>query len=83
MARRTSDTPAIGRAGVPVPNVDGVVVRPSSWAAGMMGLRLDGSPSHEEIAARAYEIFLARGSEPGRHEEDWFLAEQELRARSS
>jgi hypothetical protein len=49
----------------------------------MMGLRLDGSPSHEEIAARAYEIFLARGSEPGRHEEDWLRAEQELRARSS
>ncbi|MBJ6765345.1 DUF2934 domain-containing protein [Myxococcaceae bacterium JPH2] len=36
-------------------------------------------PSHERIARRAYEIFLARGSAPGSPEQDWFQAERELR----
>ena len=33
----------------------------------------------ERIAARAYEIFVARGREDGHHEEDWYQAERELR----
>jgi len=36
------------------------------------------APSHEEIARRSYEIFLARGGEPGHAEEDWLAAEREL-----
>jgi len=36
-------------------------------------------PSHEDIAARAYELYLARGSLDGYSEEDWLLAEAELR----
>jgi hypothetical protein len=36
-------------------------------------------PSHEQIARRAYEIFLARGSQPGNPEQDWHQAERELR----
>jgi hypothetical protein len=36
-------------------------------------------PSHEEVAARAYELYLARGSVDGYSEEDWLLAEAELR----
>lgn len=39
------------------------------------------SPSQEEIARRAYEIFLARGGEPGHEQEDWLQAESELRER--
>lgn len=38
-----------------------------------------GSPSHEQVARRAYEIFLARGGTPGNPEQDWFQAERELR----
>jgi DUF2934 family protein len=38
-------------------------------------------PTHEEIAARAYELYLARGSVDGYSEEDWMLAEAELRRR--
>jgi hypothetical protein len=38
-----------------------------------------GPPTPEQIAARAYEIFLERGGEHGRHDEDWLRAEQELR----
>jgi hypothetical protein len=33
----------------------------------------------EEIARRAYEIYLARGREPGHEREDWLRAEKELR----
>jgi hypothetical protein len=36
-------------------------------------------PSHEDIAARAYELYLARGSLDGYSEEDGLLAEAELR----
>ncbi len=35
--------------------------------------------NHEQIARRAYEIYLARGGEHGRHEDDWNQAERELR----
>jgi hypothetical protein len=37
------------------------------------------APSEEEIARRAYEIFLSRGGEPGHEAEDWQQAERELR----
>lgn len=41
-----------------------------------------GEPTHEEIAARAYELYLARGSLDGYSEEDWLMAEAELRNRT-
>ena len=37
--------------------------------------------SSEEIAARAYEIFLARGAAHGNDLDDWLQAEQELMTR--
>ena len=39
----------------------------------------NGEPTHEAIAARAYELYLARGSLDGYSEEDWLMAEAELR----
>ena len=36
------------------------------------------APSHEVIAALAYELWIARGSEDGGADEDWFEAEREL-----
>jgi hypothetical protein len=33
---------------------------------------------HDEVARRAFEISLRRGSEPGHEEEDWLRAEHEL-----
>ena len=36
------------------------------------------APTREQIALRAYELFLARGSEPGHESEDWLAAEAEL-----
>lgn len=36
------------------------------------------APTHEEIALRAYEIYLERGGAPGSALEDWTRAESEL-----
>ena len=37
--------------------------------------------SREVIAHRAYELYVERGSEPGKEVEDWVRAEKELAAR--
>jgi hypothetical protein len=42
-----------------------------------------GNPSTDEIALRAYHIFLERGATPGNELEDWVRAERELIANSS
>ena len=34
--------------------------------------------AHEQIAHRAYELFLARGGGPGQADADWFQAEREF-----
>jgi hypothetical protein len=36
-------------------------------------------PSHQDIAARAYELYVERGRESGHAHEDWLRAERELR----
>lgn len=35
-------------------------------------------PTHEQIAKRAFEIFLARGGSHGHDRDDWLQAEYEL-----
>jgi hypothetical protein len=35
-------------------------------------------PAQDQIAARAYEIYLERGSTPGDPMQDWLQAEREL-----
>lgn len=35
-------------------------------------------PTHDEIAQRSYELYLARGGEHGQAEQDWLRAEAEL-----
>jgi hypothetical protein len=40
-------------------------------------------PDRDEIARLAYSYWLARGGHGGSPEDDWFRAEQELRARRS
>jgi hypothetical protein len=39
-------------------------------------------PGNQEIAARAYEIFLARGATRGNDVEDWLQADRELAEKS-
>ena len=38
------------------------------------------SLSHDEIALRAYELWEERGRAQGSDRDDWYLAEQQLRA---
>jgi hypothetical protein len=40
---------------------------------------LKNCPSHDDIAARSYSYWEARGFQGGSPEEDWLRAEQELR----
>jgi hypothetical protein len=35
-------------------------------------------PTEADVRERAYQLFLARGAEPGRDLEDWLQAEREL-----
>jgi hypothetical protein len=39
-------------------------------------------PTQEQIARRAYKLWLERGAEPGHEREDWLRAEKELSERS-
>jgi hypothetical protein len=43
----------------------------------------DPAQHHEEIARLAYALWEERGCTDGAHEEDWFRAEQQLRAQLS
>jgi uncharacterized protein YndB with AHSA1/START domain len=40
------------------------------------------APTHEEIAQRAYELYLERGQAPGYEAENWLQAEKELSGKS-
>lgn len=51
--------------------------RPSP-AAGSEAASLASAIFHKEIAARAYELFMARGSQHGDDWADWFRAEAEV-----
>ncbi|HEX3693746.1 MAG TPA: DUF2934 domain-containing protein [Polyangia bacterium] len=39
-------------------------------------------PTFDEIAARSFELYLARGAEDGHDVEDWLAAEAQLSASS-
>src|SRR5437868_4109427 len=39
-----------------------------------------GAPTHEQIAERAYQIWLIRGMPAGTDAENWFEAEKQLRS---
>ena len=51
---------------------------PKRNSHGKIVLRVDSR--EDEIRTRAYELYLARGAEPGRELEDWLQAEREFTA---
>jgi hypothetical protein len=55
-------------------------VRSTSTTASQTGSTRN-NPSHDEIAARAYQIYLERGGTNGNDQDDWLRAEQELTGR--
>jgi hypothetical protein len=71
----------IGRKTVKGEKVSAPKVKAASRAKAATAAIPGAEPTHEEIAARAYELYLARGSLDGYSEEDWLLAEAELRNR--
>jgi hypothetical protein len=48
-------------------------------AADNQSLSMGSEPSEEDIRLRAYQKYLDRGADHGRHLEDWMEAESELR----
>jgi hypothetical protein len=38
------------------------------------------SPRIDDIRVRAYEIYLERGEQPGREQDDWLEAERQLKS---
>lgn len=51
----------------------------ASTAASVPGPVLVASPSHEQIARRAYELWAGRGYTHGNQAHDWWQAETELK----
>jgi hypothetical protein len=45
---------------------------------GKVAMMTDTIPSQDRIRQRAYELYESRGCEPGRDEQDWLRAEQEI-----
>lgn len=62
------------------PNTEQVQVQASSKNAAVPG---DNGSSPDEVRRRAYEIWEQRGREHGKHEDDWYRAEQEIRGKSA
>ena len=58
--------------------------RPQPKARGAAQVQTAIAPSHDEIAARAFELYLQRGGGGGDGDEmnDWLSAEAELRTRN-
>jgi hypothetical protein len=54
-----------------------IAVFPKS-SSGKAAVMLDRAPSQDMIRARAYELYVDRGHEPGQDEQDWLRAEREI-----
>jgi hypothetical protein len=55
-----------------------MAVKASSLTTAKSGMPAKRGPTTEEIAARSYELFLARGGADGHDVEDWLAAEAQL-----
>jgi len=56
----------------------GAASAPAKAAAGPARGGLRRTPTQEEIATRAYELYVQRGCADGHAEEDWAQAQREL-----
>jgi len=81
-ARKTSTPRRTSRSTPPVETPAGTAVE-FEVATPVVAAPAVDQPSQETIAALAYSYWLARNCEGGSAEEDWFRAEQELRAASA
>ena len=60
-----------------------IATTPANPSTSKTGNATAALPSSEDIAKRAYELYLQRGSESGYEPEDWLQAEAELVAAAS
>jgi len=64
---------------IPMPEVTSTTaIRKNGASAAPTSFDLEG-----QIRQRAYELYEERGRTPGQETEDWFRAEQEVRARNN
>jgi hypothetical protein len=78
--RTTNKAPAAA----PVDVASVTAVEPISSAADMGGVSAEShyQPTYDDIAQKAYERYLRRGSGDGRDFDDWIEAERELATRN-
>lgn len=77
-ATETKPTPKTARAG----SARGPGLRTGEGPSDRMDVSVELKvPTHDEIAARAYQFYLERGCEDGHAEADWIRAERELLSR--
>jgi hypothetical protein len=65
----------IGRKTIKTDKTSAPMVKASKSSKAAKAMRV---PTHDEIAKRSYELYLARGGEHGHAEQDWLRAEAEL-----
>jgi hypothetical protein len=58
-------------------------VRPARAARAPKLVAQPATDTKNDVARRAYDLYLGRGREPGHDVEDWLQAERELRASST
>ncbi len=78
--RRKANVP-VGPASAPPAPQTPTTAAPAAAADVARTTAAQAAPTMEEIARRAYEIYLQRGGQHGQDMNDWLAAERELRAR--
>jgi hypothetical protein len=76
--RRIAETPRNSRRSRPA-EAEPAVERAAYTTSESEGTSAESGPDREEIARRAYELYLRRGSRNGHDFEDWLEAERQLR----
>lgn len=61
------------------PHSPSAISRPAPTPTSPSQSPIASGPTHQQIALRAYELFLARGGRHGRADADWYQAERELK----
>jgi hypothetical protein len=57
--------------------------KPSAPARSATGRPTPPPYTHEEVAKRAYQLFIERGGQHGRDYDDWLSAERELSSKGN
>ena len=73
-------TPAPAAAPTPTPAANPAIERSELKGSGKPKAPTNRTPSQEEIAKRAFEIYASRGYAPGDQTADWLEAERQLKA---